>query len=792
MSTSSLPGDPATDNAPHAALKRLHDQFGRKGGAETQQTGLAGDPGEAKSNASVHVFDNLRRLAALWHLTPQDHTVAAEHSQHGTGEAGHDGMPSASPSPGPASIAVEAERLGLDVGFRQCAATSLGDQDLPCLVLLVSGQSRLVLSRAGSGMLIVDGPEGQAQVSAGQLAEDASGTIVVVRPAPGRHGASETHGLAEDFSKGAGEGPSAGSGSPAAQPLASQAAAGVLMRHLASALRGQKSLLVQLVLASVIINLFGMLLPLFSMAVFDRVIPHAAMETLWALALGIGLALVLEIALRHARLKLFDAAGQSIAHALQGRLMSRLMGGRLDDLPSGSAAVVQPMNDLDAMSHLAPHLLISLLVELPFFVVLLVLIASIAGPVALAPLIGAIVLVALHVLAHHMARASHRQQGGHIRTQQQLLIDGISGAERIRITGAGPILLARWDVTSDAAGFAAHHARYWSGLAAQASGTLVQAVVVASIIIGVYRIDAALMTIGALSASILLVNRAMMPISIATGLLFRALQVLQTAAPVAGLMRAPLEKGGEQRAVAAQDIEGRIEARQLCFSYPGEARQALSEISFAIRPGERVGIIGKAGCGKSTLLRLLVRLHEAQSGRLSLDGRDIRQFDPHVLRRAIGYMPQDAHLFDGSLEDNLGMGLGRVERSELERVARISGVQAFASQHPSGFSLPVGPGGQRLSGGERQAVSLARALMGAPRLLLLDEPTAALDNTAEARVIAELGKALGKELGSTGLIVATHRLPVLALTDRIIWMDSGRIVADGPKADIFARFGLAA
>jgi ATP-binding cassette subfamily C protein LapB len=201
-----------------------------------------------------------------------------------------------------------------------------------------------------------------------------------------------------------------------------------------------------------------------------------------------------------------------------------------------------------------------------------------------------------------------------------------------------------------------------------------------------------------------------------------------------------------------------------------------------------VGIIGKAGCGKSTLLRLLVRLHEAQSGRLSLDGRDIRQFDPQALRRAIGYMPQDAHLFDGSLEDNLAMGLGRVDRADLDRVARISGVQAFASQHPSGFSLPVGPGGQRLSGGERQAVSLARALMGAPCLLLLDEPTAALDNTAEARVIAELGR----ELGDTGLIVATHRLPVLALTDRIIWMDNGRIVADGPKADIFARFGLAA
>ncbi len=788
MSTSSLPGEPATDNAPHAALKRLHDQFGRKGGAEMQQTSRDDETGKAGSNAGGHVFENLRRIAAIWHLTPPEHARPAGRAFHRVGEGRSDPLPPSSPSPGPASIAVEAERLGLDVSFRQCTVASLGDDDLPCLVLLDSGQSRLVLSRAGSDILVVDGEDGQTRISARQLAESASGTIVVARPAPGRHGSGQTQEDSQDLARGSGKDSDANSAMLAAPAMSPQAAVTMLMRSMASALSRQKPLLIQLVMASVIINLFGMLLPLFSMAVFDRVIPHAAMETLWALALGVGLALGLEVALRHARLKLFDAVGQSVAHAMQGRLMSRLLGGRLDDLPGGSAAMVQPMNDLDAMSHLAPHLLISFLVELPFFVVLVVLIASIAGPVALAPLIGAILMVALHVLGHHMARASHGQQSGHVRKQQQLLIDGISGAERIRITGAGPFLLARWDVASDAAGFAAHQARYWSGLAAQASGTLVQAVVVASIIIGVYRIDAALMTIGALSASILLVNRAMMPISIATGLLFRALQVLQSAAPVASLMQAPLEKGGEQRAVAAQDIEGRIEARQLCFSYPGEARQALSEISFAIRPGERVGIIGKAGCGKSTLLRLLVRLHEAQSGRLSLDGRDIRQFDPQALRRAVGYMPQDAHLFDGSLEDNLAMGLGRVDRADLDRVARISGVQAFASQHPSGFSLPVGPGGQRLSGGERQAVSLARALMGAPCLLLLDEPTAALDNTAEGRVIAELGK----ELGGTGLIVATHRLPVLALTDRIIWMDNGRIVADGPKADIFARFGLAA
>jgi ATP-binding cassette subfamily C protein LapB len=792
MSTSSLPEEPATDNAPHAALRRLHAQFGVRERTAAQQSSRDDRTGVADRDRSGEVFggdvfDQLRFLAAMWHLTPQGQAGAGRPISP-LPSSGSAASPSVSPSPGPASIAVEAERLGLDVAFRRCPADGLTDQDLPCLVLLSSGQGCVVLARSGSGMLVVAGAAGEQRISARQIAGSASGTIVTVRPASGRHGAAPVGHADVTGQTASGAGVAASSG-PATTP---QPAAGVLMRHLADALSGQRPLLIQLILASVIINLFGMLLPLFSMAVFDRVIPHAAMETLWALALGIGLALILEVALRHARLKLFDAAGQSVAHALQGRLMSRLMGGRLDHLPRGTAAMVQPMNDLEAMSHLAPHLLISLLVELPFFVVLLVLIASIAGPVALAPLIGAGLLLGLHVLAHHMARAAHGQQGGHIQKHQQLLIDGISAAERIRITGAGPLLLARWDVSSDAAGYAAHHARYWSGLAAQASGTLVQAVVIASIIIGVYRIDAALMTIGALSASILLVNRAMMPISTATGLFFRALQVLQTAAPVAGLMQAHLEKGGEQGHVAAHDIEGDIEARRLCFSYPGEVRQALSEVSFAIRPGERVGIIGKAGCGKSTLLRLLVRLHEAQSGKLSLDGRDIRQFDPQTVRRAIGYMPQDAHLFDGSLEDNLVMGLGQVDRGEMARVARISGVEAFASQHPSGFSLPVGPGGERLSGGERQAVSFARALMGSPRLLVLDEPTAALDNAAEARVIAELGKEFGREPGQTSLIVATHRLPVLALTDRIIWMDGGRIVADGPKAEIFARFGLAA
>jgi ATP-binding cassette, subfamily C, bacterial LapB len=213
----------------------------------------------------------------------------------------------------------------------------------------------------------------------------------------------------------------------------------------------------------------------------------------------------------------------------------------------------------------------------------------------------------------------------------------------------------------------------------------------------------------------------------------------------------------------------------------------LNAVSFSMKPGERIGIIGKAGCGKSTLLRLIARLYEPEQGRLQLDHRDIRQFDPAFVRRVISYMPQDAQLIDGTLDDNLTLGLSHVDKAGFERISAVCGVHAFASRHPSGYSLQVGPGGQRLSGGERQCVSLARALMGNPRLLMLDEPTAALDNMLEARIIADLKN----NLGDTGLIVATHRLPALDLVGRIIWIEDGRIAADGPKAEIFQKLGLA-
>jgi ATP-binding cassette subfamily C protein LapB len=746
------PGDGARGLQANLLNRIAQDRGDGDGGSDaaSDRPAIAGD-----------VSAQLAHLAELWQLVPKGHAAAMRARNP------------ADMSPGPASIEREAELLGLSVSFRQARPAALSAADMPCIVLLHGGSGCLLVA-CDAGSVMADGERGRRRIDMAELASRSTGAVLLVRPAVAISDNTEA-------------GPH-GEPSGAAQRQNPAMPARALVRAVTAALRGQRPLLAQLIVASVVINLFSMLLPLFSMAVFDRVIPHAAMETLWALALGIALALLLEFALRQARLRLFDAVGQSISQSLQGRIVSRLLGARTEDLPRGSGAAVQPLQDLDQMALLAPQLVIGLFVDLPFFVVLVGLIAFIAGPVAFAPVIGALILLTMHLVSHRLAHRALDEHSGFQRRQQQLVIDSASAQERIRITGAAEHVLARWDVAADAAGFAAHLTRYWHGLAAQGGAILVQAVMVVTLVAGVYRIEAALMTIGALSASVLLVNRAMMPISVATSLVFRALQLLQTATPITGILNARMEAGGDQRHVPAGSINGQIDAAGLTFSYPGEQRQSLRNISLSIRPGERVGIIGKAGCGKSTLLRLLVRLYEAENGRLCLDGRDIRQFDPRTIRQAIGYMPQDTHLMDATLEHNLTLGLDTVPHCELERVGKLSGVHDFASLHPSGYSLQVGPGGMRLSGGERQAVALARALLGSPKTLVLDEPTAAFDNTAEARLIVELRQ----HLAETGLIIATHRLPLLALVDRIIWMDGGRIVADGPKSEIFAKFGIAA
>jgi ATP-binding cassette subfamily C protein LapB len=305
---------------------------------------------------------------------------------------------------------------------------------------------------------------------------------------------------------------------------------------------------------------------------------------------------------------------------------------------------------------------------------------------------------------------------------------------------------------------------------------------VAVVIYGVYLIGDGELSVGGLIAATILTGRALAPLGQAAGIMTRLHQARSAYSSTDTIMRTPVERPADKVFIDRQNIKGDIEFRNVSFSYPGQSVEALDKVSFSINAGERVAIIGRIGSGKSTVEKLLLGLYEPSAGAILIDGIDSRQLDPGQIRRNIGYVPQDGFLFYGSVRDNIVFGMPHAEDHAILRAAGIAGVTDFVNKHPSGFDLQVGERGDRLSGGQRQGIAVARALLRDPPILVMDEPSNAMDNTTE-----EIFKARLKEfLDSKTLLLVTHRASLLSLVDRVIVMDSSRIIADGAKDDVLA------
>ncbi len=546
-------------------------------------------------------------------------------------------------------------------------------------------------------------------------------------------------------------------------------------------------LLVQLIVAVAMSNMLMIALPLFIMTIYDRVIPHRAMETLWALSMGVLLALALDLVLRRIRLVLVDAVGLSAATRMQARLYKKLLHIRTAAAPKTAGALTSALKDIEGIALLLPALMAGVLVDLPFIALVLILIFNIAGSVVWAP-VGGIVIIALATfLSHRKVTAAGAQETGMLHKKFNTLIETVASLGTIKATAAHSSLQAGWEKSLDEAVMPGHKARLHGGYSAHITMIVVQGVIVFSVIIGVYRISAGTMSVGALAATTLLVGRVLSPVGQLMSLVVRAGHLSQSASLVSTLLEAPEEHGGDTAHVA-KISNARIACHAVSFTYEGAAIPALNDVSLTIEPGEKVGIVGRNGCGKSTLLQLMTRFYDPDSGTVTLDDTNALQIAPDALRRSIALMGQDNQLFDSTLHGNLVFGLETLDEKRFQNAIAVSGLADFVRGHSDGYSMQVGPRGERLSGGERQSVLLARTLMRPAKVFMLDEPTSALDNSAEARIVA----GLRAHIGDATLIVATHRANVLNLVDRIIWMDKGRIIADGPREEVLGRLKKAA
>lgn len=545
-------------------------------------------------------------------------------------------------------------------------------------------------------------------------------------------------------------------------------------------LKHSRKLYADAIAASFIISLIGMCIPLFVMNVYDRVVPNQATTTLWVLALGVAGAFIFDLVLKTLRGLCLDLAGKKTDLIISATLFERITGMSMANRPARVGSFAQSIHDFQSLRDFLSSLTLASLIDLPFTLLILAVIALIGGNMVLIPLlafpIAAIIGWLLQrplaeVMERTMALSSERQS---------ILIETINGLDSVKTNNAQGERQHLWEHAIGTLSRLELRARMLSSLAMNSTMFLQQMAGVMTIVYGVYKIIDGDLSMGGLIACYMLGSRALAPLTQISGLLTRYQHARVTLDSINQMMELPQERQEQEKPLKRHQLKGAIEFRQVNFTYPGQEHPALRDVSLSIRPGEKVGIIGRSGSGKSSLAKLIMGLNQPESGNLLIDGMDVRQLDINDLRQRIGYVPQDIQLFAGSLRENLTSGARFVEDETILQAAERAGVHEFARLHPQGYELQVGERGLQLSGGQRQNVALARALLLDPAILLLDEPTSAMDNATEERI----KKNLTEVCADKTLLLVTHRASMLSLVNRLVIVDRGRIIADGPKESV--------
>ncbi len=538
----------------------------------------------------------------------------------------------------------------------------------------------------------------------------------------------------------------------------------------------------QVIVAALILNMLALASPLFVMNVYDRVVPNSALDSLWVLATGMAVVIGFEFVIKSLRAYFVDRTGKSIDIELEARLFDQILGIHLKDKPASAGAFANLLRELEVLRDFFTSATLVSFVDLPFIFIFIAMFWFIGGPIAFVfmaalPLVLLIGLVLHFPLKRSVEASMSTGQGKHA-----VLVETLSSLETVKGLGCEAAMSQRWNQSASDSARHAVRSRSLSHLALSLTAVVQQLAYVVIVIIGVYLIKDGALTTGGLVACSILSGRVMGPFAQIAQLVTRLHHAMSAYRALDAVMALKVERENSNTFLHRPVFQGNLEFRDVSFSYPGASLPALKNVSFRIRAGERVGIVGRTGSGKSTLGKLALSLYTPDQGAVLMDGTDLRQIDPADLRRWTGYMPQEVVLFQGSVRQNISVAHPQATDREILEAAHISGTNDFMRTHPQGYALHVGERGSSLSGGQRQSISVARALLRNPNILVMDEPTSSMDTQSESLLIKRL-KAL---LPGKTIVLITHRPSLVELVDRLIVMDEGQVVGDGPK-DVVLR-----
>lgn len=549
-------------------------------------------------------------------------------------------------------------------------------------------------------------------------------------------------------------------------------------------LKFNKNLYFQLVATTIFINILVLALPMFTLNVYDRVIPNNAIETLWVLAFAVIVALVIDFILKMLRTYFLSDIGKKTDVLVSINIFEHLMNLKLEKKPVSTGIFANTLSSFEKVREFLTSATMVTIIDMPFALLFVVIIFMVGGALGYIPLITAIIIIFIALVSQQRLKPIIEESFEQSKIKHGNLVESVYGLESIKAIGATNRMYSRWERSIKDTTYSNHKIHIESKFASTLISTVVQVSSIVLVAVGSYLaiVDKSI-TMGVIIAAMILNSRAMSPIAQFVAILSQFNITISSYRALDHFMQLDDERYKQSSFVHIEQDHGEMILDAVSFRYPNSQFDILKDVNLTIKAGEKIAILGKVGSGKSTLIKLLANLYEPTSGSVLLNGVDIRKINPHDVRSIVSLIPQDVMLFLGNMRDNIALGYNAISDQEILKILDIVGISSLVKRHKKGLDMEIGERGDGLSGGEKKSVTIARALASDAPILLADEPTDSIDTQTERHIIDHIQKSIKDKT----FVVVTHKPSILKLVDRVLVVDNGKIVMDGPKNEVLAK-----